>query len=227
MNAGPVRVHNAKGGQGFSGLPFRDTDRDPPLVQMNEFEELLASVRACRACAGLLPVDPRPVVQVSPTARLIVASQAPGSKVHASGVPFSDASGDRLREWMGVTDKEFYDAAKVAILPMGFCYPGKASGGDAPPRPECAELWRDGLLAQMPQARLTLLVGSHAQNHVLGRGRMLDRVRDYGDFLPGYFPLPHPSWRSTIWMRHNPWFVADVLPVLRDAVRRALEGSWI
>lgn len=192
---------------------------------MSDFSSLVASVRACRACAGQLPVEPRPVVQISPTARLIVASQAPGSKVHASGVPFSDASGDRLREWMGISDRQFYNAAKIAILPMGFCYPGRAKGGDAPPRPECAKLWRSRLLAQMPQVRLTLLVGTYAQKDALGPGRMLDRVRNYREYLPRHFPLPHPSWRSTIWMRQNPWFAAEVLPALRDAVRDALDGT--
>lgn len=192
---------------------------------MSEFSSLVASVRTCRACAGQMPVEPRPVVQISPTARLIVASQAPGSKVHASGIPFSDASGDRLREWMGISDRQFYDAAKIAILPMGFCYPGRAKGGDAPPRPECAKLWRSSLLAQMPQVRLTLLVGTYAQKDALGPGRMLDRVRNYRKYLPRHFPLPHPSWRSTIWMRQNPWFAAEALPALRDAVRDVLDGT--
>ena len=192
---------------------------------MSDFDNLLATVRACRACHDLLPHEPRPVVQISPTAQLIVASQAPGSKVHASGVPFSDASGERLREWMGVTSDQFYDAENIAILPMGFCYPGKAAGGDAPPLARCAPLWREKLLAQMPHVGLTLLVGTHAQKHVLGPGRMRDRVWHFRDFLPRYFPLPHPSWRSTIWMRDNPWFEAEVLPELRHRVRNALQGT--
>ena len=192
---------------------------------MPEFEELLESVRACRACAGLLPGEPRPVVQVSPSARLLVASQAPGSRVHASGVPFSDPSGERLRAWMGVTAEQFYDARRIAILPVGFCYPGRAAGGDAPPRPECAKLWRGDLLAAMPQVRLTLLVGSHAQNDALGPGRMTERVRSFRELMPRYFPLPHPSWRSRIWMRDNPWFETEVLPELRARVRETLEGA--
>lgn len=190
------------------------------------FESLLRQVRACTACAHVLPLGPRPVFQVSQSATLLIASQAPGTKVHASGVPFSDASGDRLREWTRLSSEQFYDVAKVAILPMGLCYPGRAhNGGDAPPRPECARLWRDRLLAGMPRLRLTLLVGSYAQSHVLGPGAMTRRVRDFRTYLPDYFPLPHPSWRSRIWAERNPWFAAEVLPALRDAVGHALEGG--
>jgi len=188
-----------------------------------EFESLIAQVRACTACAGLLPLGPRPVFQVSQTATIVIASQAPGTKVHASGVPFSDPSGDRLREWTGLSEKQFYDPAKVAILPMGLCYPGRGSGGgDAPPRPECAPLWRGRLLAAMPAIRLTLLVGSYAQNHVLGQGAVAERVRNFRDYLPSYFPLPHPSWRSRIWAGRNPWFEERVLPALRENVSEAL-----
>lgn len=205
----------------FAGpfVPYRVT------LPVTDFDELAASARACRACATVLPVEPRPVFQISPTARLLVAGQAPGSKVHASGVPFADASGDRLREWMGVTDAEFYDARRIAILPIGFCYPGRAKSGDAPPRPECAQLWREDLLALMPQIRLTLLVGTYAQRDALGPGKMRERVGRFRDFLPDYFPLPHPSWRSHIWMRDNPWFEAEVLPELRAHVRGALEAE--
>ncbi len=188
-----------------------------------EFESLVAEVRACTACAAVLPLGPRPVFQMSQTATLLVASQAPGSKVHASGIPFSDPSGDRLREWAGLSNEQFYDAAKVAILPMGLCYPGRAAnGGDAPPRPECAPLWRERLLAAMPAIRLTLLIGGYAQNHVLGPGSVGTRVRAFRDYLPRYFPLPHPSWRSRIWAARNPWFEEEVLPALRESVARAL-----
>jgi uracil-DNA glycosylase len=184
---------------------------------------LLAEVRACRACADVLPLGPRPVVQLSPTARILIASQAPGTKVHDSGIPFSDASGDRLREWIGVSDETFYDARQIAIIPMGLCYPGRLrSGGDAPPRPECAPLWRDRLLAQMPDLRLTLLVGVHAQTDAFGPGKMTERVKGFRDQLPTIFPLPHPSWRSRHWAAQNPWFEVEVLPALRNAVRRAL-----
>ena len=171
----------------------------------------------------MLPLGPRPVVQLSPTARILIAIQAPGTKVHDSGIPFFDASGDRLREWMGVTDETFYDERKIAILPMGLCYPGRLpGGGDAPPRPECAPLWRDRLLAHMPALRLTLLVGAHAQTGALGPGKMTARVMGFRDHLPTVFPLPHPSWRTRHWAARNSWFDADVLPALRDAVRRAL-----
>lgn len=193
------------------------------LERVTTLEALLREVRACTACSGVLPMVPRPVVQLSSTARILIASQAPGSKVQESGIPFADASGDRLRDWMGVSDNQFYAADKIAIVPMGFCYPGRlATGGDAPPRPECAPLWRARLLTRMPALRLTLLVGSHAQVHVLGSGKMTDRVRDFRRYLPKYLPLPHPSWRSRIWGKDNPWFEAEVLPVLRAAVEEAL-----
>jgi uracil-DNA glycosylase len=186
--------------------------------------ELLAKVRACRACANTLPLGPRPVLQLSTSATILVASQAPGSKVHETGVPFSDASGDRLREWMGLSSDEFYDESTVAIVPMGFCYPGRSGGGDAPPRTECARLWRGELLALLPEARLTLLVGSHALNHVLGPAAITPRVRNFRDYLPRYYPLPHPSWRARIWEEKNPWFREDVLPELRSAVARVRSG---
>lgn len=187
---------------------------------MTKLESLLADVRACRVCADVLPLGPRPVFQVSASARLLIASQAPGTKVHASGIPFLDPSGDRLREWMGFSTDEFYDQSKVAILPMGLCYPGRSKGGDAPPRPECARLWRKRLLEQMPELRLTLLVGACAQND-FGPGTMTERVKNFRAYLPEYLPLPHPSWRSKIWAGRNPWFEAEVLPALRAAIRQA------
>jgi uracil-DNA glycosylase len=190
-----------------------------------ELAALLARVRACSACASALPLGPRPILQLSTSATILVASQAPGSKVHQTGVPFSDASGDRLREWMGLSSDEFYDEESVAIMPMGFCYPGRLGGGDAPPRAECAHLWRDQLLRLLPAVRLTLLVGSYAQQHVLGPGALTSRVRDFRDYLPGYFPLPHPSWRSRIWEDKNPWFRDDVVPALRSAIERAGAGD--
>ena len=190
---------------------------------MNTLDALLAEVRACRVCADLLPLGPRPVVQISATARILIASQAPGTKVHESGIPFSDASGDRLREWMGVSTDQFYDESKIAILPMGLCYPGRQPGcGDAPPRPECSPLWRGRLLAHMPDLRLTLLVGTHAQTDVLGPRKMTERVMGFRDYLPAILPLPHPSWRSRHWAAKNPWFEADVVPALRSAIQDAL-----
>lgn len=188
--------------------------------RVKTLDSLLADVRACRACADMLPMGPRPVVQMSATARVLIASQAPGTKVHRSGIPFSDSSGDRLREWIGLSKDQFYDASTIAIVPMGMCYPGRlSSGGDAPPRPECARLWRAPLLDQMPALRLTLLVGTYAQVYALGPGTMTERVMDFRSYLPRYFPLPHPSWRSRIWAVKNPWFEAEVLPALRLAIR--------
>ncbi len=186
---------------------------------------LLEQVRGCRVCADELPLGPRPVFQLSSSATILVASQAPGTRVHRSGIPFDDDSGERLREWMGVSKALFYDQSRIAILPVGFCYPGRKGGGDAPPRRECGQLWRPSLLAGLTQLRLTLLVGSHAQADALGPGGMTERVRDFRSFLPGRFPLPHPSWRSRIWASRNPWFEAEVLPALRSEIRRALAAD--
>ena len=189
-------------------------------------DDLAAEVRACTYCADKLPLGPRPILRISTTATILIASQAPGTKVHVSGTPWTDASGVRLRNWLGMTPEEFYDPARIAILPMGLCYPGRLPrGGDAPPRPECAPLWRRRLLDAMPGIRLTLLVGSYAQADALGPGAMTERVRDFAKYLPRYFPLPHPSWRTEVWEKRNPWFVTDVLPALRAEVRRVLEGS--
>jgi len=187
---------------------------------MTTFAGVLAEVRACTRCAAELPLGPRPVFQISQSARLLISSQAPGTKVHETGIPFNDASGDRLRSWLGFSREEFYDAKRVAILPVGLCYPGRLpNGGDAPPRPGCAALWHPRLLPWMPEIRLTLLVGTYAQAFVLGPGRMEERVRNFRRFLPKYFPLPHPSWRTTGWERRNPWFAEEVLPSLRAMVR--------
>lgn len=185
-------------------------------------DALLVQVRACHACPDL-PLGPRPVLQASSTARVLIAGQAPGIKVHQTGIPWNDLSGERLRGWLGVTREQFYDASTVAIVPMGFCYPGRLpNGGDAPPRRECAPLWRDRLLRLMPDIRLTLLVGQYAQVHALGPGALTERVRRYRDYLPTYFPLPHPSWRAVIFERSNPWFAEDVLPALRRAFAEAV-----
>lgn len=182
---------------------------------------LLTDIRACTICRASLPLGPRPIVQASDTARLLIIGQAPGIRVHESGVPWDDASGDRLRDWTGLAPVLFYDRSMVALMPMGFCYPGvAASGGDAPPRRECAPAWHDRLRAAMPTVQLTLLVGSHAQNTYLpGSASMTDAVNRFQNAPPGFFPLPHPSWRSTGWMRRNPWFVADVLPALQSRLR--------
>ena len=185
--------------------------------------DLAAEIRACRVCAEHLPLGPRPVFRASVTARLLIVSQAPGTRVHETGLSFNDASGDRLRGWLRMDRDTFYDESRIAIVPIGFCYPGRLpNGGDAPPRPECAPLWHDRLLALLPDIRLTLLVGSYAIAYVLGRGAMTARVREVRAHLPHYLALPHPSWRTTAWERRNPWFGHDVLPTLRQAVTAAL-----
>ncbi|EHH69309.1 uracil-DNA glycosylase family protein [Gluconobacter morbifer] len=187
-------------------------------------EALVHEVRACRVCEAHLPLGARPLIHVSSTSRLLIASQAPGTKAHMSNRSFYDASGDRLREWLGISADDFYDVRKVAILPMGLCYPGRLpKGGDCPPRPECAPLWRNRVLSLMPDIRLTLLVGSYSQYHVLGRGSVTERVRNFRDYLPDYFPLPHPSWRTGAWERRSPWFQEDVIPALRERVRTLLQ----
>jgi uracil-DNA glycosylase len=186
-------------------------------------EHVAAAARACTACAAELPLGPRPVLRVSDSARVLIVGQAPGTKVHASGTPWTDASGVRLRAWLGMTEAAFYDVSRIAILPMGLCYPGRLpNGGDAPPRPECRVLWHPRLLPLMPALRLTLLIGSYAQAYYLGAGDMTTRVRDFRNHLPRYFALPHPSWRTVGWERRNPWFVAEVLPALRNEVATAL-----
>ena len=180
--------------------------------------------RACTICAEYLPLGPRPVLRVSPTARLLIIGQAPGTKVHATGIPWDDPSGHRLRFWLGLDPVVFYDESRVAIVPMGFCYPGRlANGGDAPPRPECAPLWHPRLLPLMPDIRLTILVGSYAQTRVLGKGAMTERVRAFREYLPAdRIPLPHPSWRTGGWEKRNPWFTEDLLPELRARVAAVL-----
>jgi uracil-DNA glycosylase len=189
-------------------------------------DTLLAEIRACRLCEAYLPLGPRPVLQASPRARLLIVSQAPGRKVHETGIPFNDASGDRLREWLGVDRATFYDAAKIAIVPMGFCFPGTGKGGDLPPRPECAPTWHPRLLPRLTQVRLTLAIGQYAQAGLLGerRGRTLtDTVLAWREHLPrGVLPLPHPSPRNRLWLARNPWFETELLPELRRRVTAAL-----
>ncbi len=199
---------------------------------------LVARVRACRVCreqpAGKpLPHEPRPVLQVSPDARLVISGQAPGTRVHASGRPFTDPSGDRLRAWLGIGEEVFYDENRVSIVPMGFCFPGQdGKGGDLPPRAECAPLWRKELLAALPRVELILLVGLYAQRWHLKdrRGRHASLTATVGDWRsilasaepgqPRVLPLPHPSWRNTAWLKANPWFESELLPVLRTEVAR-------
>jgi uracil-DNA glycosylase len=189
------------------------------------FAALAEEVRCCRVCAAHLPARPRPVLQVHPAARILIAGQAPGRKVHESGVPFDDASGERLRQWMGVTQAEFYDATRIAILPMGFCFPGSGSSGDLPPRPECAPMWRQRLLDQMPQIELTLVIGDYAQRWHLptaAPAKVTDTVADWRSRWPAILPMPHPSPRNNIWLKVNPWFVLEVVPALQARIAMLL-----
>lgn len=187
-----------------------------------DLDALLRDVRACTVCAPHLPLGARPVVRGRAAARLLIISQAPGTKVHETGLSFNDRSGDRLRDWLGIGRDVFYDEDRVAILPMGFCYPGRfPQGGDRPPRPECAPLWHQKLLAQWPHIALTLLVGSYAIDYHLADRRkptMTATVAAWRDYLPRYLPMPHPSWRTTAWERKNPWFAAELLPEVRKRV---------
>ena len=191
---------------------------------MNSLELLLSEVRRCRICAAELPLGPNPVLQCSDTARILIAGQAPGNRVHASGIPFDDSSGDRLRDWMGIEREVFYDAARIAILPMGFCYPGTGKSGDLPPRPECAARWRQPLLAQMPQIELTLMLGQYAQRyHLRAQARSLtEQVRRWRDGWPAVIPLPHPSPRNNRWLSQNPWFASELLPELKARINQIL-----
>ncbi len=185
---------------------------------------LLAEIRACQHCATHLPHGVRPIVQAGSDARVLIIGQAPGTRVHESGVPWDDASGARLREWLGLDEATFYDPAQIALMPMGFCFPGTGSTGDLPPRPECAPLWHERLRAALPEVRLTLLVGQYAQGRYLParpRRSMTEAVRCFAEAPDGMFPLPHPSWRVTLWMRKHPWFESEVLPALRARVTQA------
>ena len=184
----------------------------------------IEAARACRVCEPFLPLGPRPVFHVSATARVLIISQAPGTKVHMTGLPFNDASGDRLRAWLNISRDLFYDTSRIAVVGTGLCYPGRLpNGGDAPPRPECAPLWLDRFIRLMPQIRLTLLVGSYALINRLGKGLMTDRILRWRELGPAIMPLPHPSWRTGGWERKNPWFAEELLPAVRQAVTEALK----
>lgn len=192
--------------------------------RVESFDDLVARAQVCTVCAAHLPHPPRPVLRASPTARLLIVGQAPGRRVHETGIPWNDPSGDRLRQWLGMTREVFYDASRIAIVPTGFCYPGTGKGGDLAPRPECAPLWHPRLRAAMPDIRLTLLIGAYAQAYYLGprRGRTLaDTVHAWRDFTPDYFPLPHLSPRNRMWFKRHPWFEQEVLPALREQVGTA------
>jgi len=194
----------------------------PSKRRWRSLDALLAEVRACRACEADLPLGARPVLQAHASASLLVVGQAPGRRVHDTGIPWNDASGRRLRDWMGVSEAMFYDATRIAIVPMAYCYPGRGSGGDLPPRRKCAELWLSHLLARLPRIELTLLIGHHSQRHFLGPRRkptLADTVSAWREYAPRYLPLPHPSPRNQPWLVRHPWFEHEVLGALRARVR--------
>ena len=197
---------------------------------MSELERLFSEVRACTLCAEQLPHAPRPVVRGSEQSRILIVGQAPGRHVHETGIPFNDPSGDRLREWMGTDRDTFYNEQLIALLPMGFCYPGTGKSGDLPPRPECAEAWRKPLLAALPNVQLTLVIGQYAQAWHLYPERkrapaVTETVRNWRDFAPQQIPLPHPSPRNNRWLRLNPWFEEEVLPMVRSSVSLAINSN--
>jgi uracil-DNA glycosylase len=190
---------------------------------VNEMESLLKTIRACEICTDL-PLGPRPVLQAQSSAKILLIGQAPGTKVHATGIPWNDPSGDRLRDWMNIDRDTFYDDSRIAFMPMGFCYPGKLErGGDKPPRPECAPAWHEKVMAALPDIQLTLLIGLYAQGYYLKERKsktLTGTVERWREFLPEIIVTPHPSWRTTGWQRKNPWYEDDLIPVLR---RRVLE----
>lgn len=194
-----------------------------PLSEL-PFLELVSRVRACTLCAESLPCGPRPVIQLSESARLLVVGQAPGRRVHETGLPFNDPSGDRLRQWLDLSREEFYDEQKLAILPMGFCYPGTGKSGDLPPRPECAPAWRQALLERLPNVALTLVIGQYAHAwHLPNAARSVtENVRQWRQYWPNLVPMPHPSPRNNLWLRRNPWFEEEVIPTLQSRIRSLL-----
>lgn len=189
---------------------------------------LLQDVQACTICEAALPFQPRPIVQLHPKASILIAAQAPGKKVHETGIPFNDPSGDRLREWLGVNRETFYDERHIAILPMGFCYPGTGKSGDLPPRRECAATWRAPLLEHLPKLQITLVIGQYAQAYHLPNSTfqtVTETVKAWKEFWPDQIPLPHPSPRNNIWLKRNPWFTTDILPTLRKQIKAILRTT--
>lgn len=199
--------------------------KPPGTTRGQSLKELLIEVRACRACEANLPFSPRPVLRGEESARILIVGQAPGTRVQETGIPWNDPSGDRLRAWMRIDGETFYDASRIAIIPMGLCYPGKGKSGDLPPRKECAGLWFDRLLALLPHLEMTLLCGWYAQRHYLGdkaKGNLTQTVLSWREHFPRYLPTPHPSPRNTYWLQRNPWFEAELVPALRRRVGRIL-----
>ncbi len=186
-------------------------------------EDLLHSIRQCRICEAHLPLGPRPVATGHPDSKIVIIGQAPGTKVHQSGIPWDDASGRQLRKWLDVSTEAFYDESKFAIIPMGFCYPGKGKSGDLPPRKECAPQWHQALFDEMKQVELVILIGMYAQKYYLkekAKRTLTETVANYKDYLPQYFVLPHPSPRNRFWLTKNPWFEKEVLPELKKRIKQ-------
>ncbi|EGR0110262.1 uracil-DNA glycosylase family protein [Vibrio vulnificus] len=192
-------------------------------------EPLLTQIRACQVCASALPLGANPVVQAHSEAKILIIGQAPGTKVHHSSIPWNDASGNRLRAWLDIEKQTFYDPKQIAIMPMGFCYPGRGQSGDLPPRKECAPLWHEALLKHLPNIELTLLIGQYAQNRYLSNKpkTLTETVQNWQAWLPDYLPLPHPSPRNTLWLRKNPWFEEQTVPYLRQQVHQLLSPSKV
>lgn len=192
----------------------------------DSLETLLGEVRKCRECETHLPLGPRPVLAASKSSRILIIGQAPGRRVHESGIPWDDPSGERLRDWMGISSDVFYDESRIAIIPMGFCYPGTGRSGDLPPRKECSELWHERLLARLPDVRLTLVIGRYAQDYRLGKNikaTLTETVKSWKDYTPVNLPLPHPSPRNNRWLKNNAWFLQDVVPYLKRRVRKLIK----
>jgi uracil-DNA glycosylase len=196
-----------------------------PQTNYRTLDALLTAVRDCRACEAHLPLGPRPVLRAGETARILVVGQAPGVRVHTTGIPWGDPSGERLRAWMGVDKDVFYDESRVAIIPMGYCYPGRGNGGDMPPRRECASLWLDHLLAKLPRIELTLLIGQYAQRHFLASRRkpsLAETAKAWRQYAPQYIPLPHPSPRNQPWFKRHVWFEEQLVPMLQSRIKTLL-----
>lgn len=207
---------------------IRGSFRQKAEGNMSDLPILLDEIRGCRVCEEYLPLGPRPILQVDAASRILIIGQAPGRRVHASGVAWDDASGDRLRTWMGISHDQFYDANRVALVPMGFCYPGTGDSGDLPPRKECAELWHESLMAHLSNIRLTLLIGNYAQKHRLPDAKRVSLtaiVRRWQEFAPAIFPLPHPSPRNNRWLKKNPWFSEELLPALKRKTKSVLKSA--